>query len=190
MLLEQMTSLGAVAAIVLPVVGLFAGSAAFLDSAESRFEFNRQARQAFSIVIDGGQDIKGGPGTDGSSYAYGLHSRKDAFNEPITDFQIHLTTNGITIKGDKVSPETFDCAAKDDPVGECKNHNDDFTLEGWFDKDESKLEDNHRSVNDRTVEVFMRLINPYLLKDGVTEQERLTESYRMIATLNREIGDP
>ncbi len=189
-LMDQLASVTGAAMVLLSLTALVVGSSTFLARMDSKLAFNKQARQAYSIILDGGKDIKGGPGNDGSPYAYGLRSRKGAFGKPVTNYRIDLTTNGITIKGDQVSPETLDCVAKYDPVGECNNAGDSFTIDGWIDGDFTLFEDNLRSSHERTTEVYIRLISPELLKDGSDPAIRLSESYRNIASLNREIADP
>jgi Tfp pilus assembly protein PilW len=146
---------------------------------EGRLRLNAQARSVFVVLSDGGRNITAS-GTDGTNEVYGLRRRQTAtaggFRQ---DYRLNYANNGLTLDGDTLATVTVDCNGTADPLPDCTGAADSETVTGWLGEDVT-VENDARSVWDRTVETEFTLVNPYLVRRRRVANSQTIDRYQTI----------
>lgn len=150
---------------------------------DGRVRANRAARAAMVTLTDGAATP--GPGTDGFNIAHGLRNRAGAPTVALADGEVlQMTSNGSTVTGERMSPVTVICRAANDPAPTCASAGQTITLDGPI-AAIPLFQDASRSVRDKTVEMEIRVQDPWSAARGIRRIER----YGGMAIYNAQEGE-
>lgn len=136
---------------------------------EGQIRMNKAARQTMTIIADGGRSTA--TGTDGLVGVYGARARNGAPATTLADGEVlTLDSNGLTIVGDRNSPVAVTCVGAGDPLPACVG-TETLQLDGAL-VEAPIYKDDGRSVRDRTVEVEIKVRDPWAAARGDGRIER------------------
>lgn len=184
--LPEMAVSGAVSAfLMLAAYELLLTGAEFQAEAESRIRLNQQARVSFETLMNG-TIVNGGIGTDLTNQVQGVRGRTTL---PLTalrnDYRLRLTDNGLQHDGDQVPGFTVQCTGAGAPLPDCTDADDTQTVTGWIATDPD-LSDTTRSVDGRTVEAGITIVDPWQVQRPRGHPGEAVETYRTIITRRSE----
>lgn len=150
---------------------------------DGRVRANRAARAAMVTLTDGAATPT--PGTDGFNIAHGVRNRRGAPTVAVVDGEVlRMTSNGADITGERTSPITVQCTAEAVPAPACTGAGATVTLDGPM-VSAPLFQDAARTVRNKTVEMEIRVQDPWSAARGVKRIER----YGGMATYNAEEGE-
>lgn len=173
--------------IMLPAIEIMFRSYAWYAEVQTQLTLNRQAREAFDVISNGGRLASNG--NDGTPYVYGMHGRKSAPSGSLrNNYTLSYLSNNLTLRGDTMASMTVTCSASAKPLPDCTAAGQSKTVAGWIGNDAS-LTTSLRSINSRTVEVILTMVDPYEAQ-RMKVPANATTTYRTVLTLNRDETDP
>jgi hypothetical protein len=150
---------------------------------DGRVRANRAARAAMVTLTDGAATPA--PGTDGFNIAHGVRNRQGAPVVALQDGEIlQMTSNGATVTGERTSPVTVRCIAAGDPAPACTGAGATLILDGPL-VETPRFQDASRTVRNKTVEMEIRVQDPWSAARGIRRVER----YGGMAAYNAEQGE-
>jgi hypothetical protein len=137
---------------------------------DGRVRANRAARAAMVTITDG--SVMPSAGTDGFNIAHGLRNRAGAPAIELADGEVlEMTSNGLTTPGDKNSAVNVICIAANDPAPACTTAGETVVLNGPI-AAMPKFQDKSRTVLGKTVEMELRVQDPWAAARGIRRIER------------------
>lgn len=184
--LPELAVAGTVSAFLMLVAyELLLTGAEFQAEATSRIRMNQQARASFETLMNG-TIVPGGLGTDLSDEVQGIRGQ---ITIPVTpmrnDYRLRLSDNGLQHDGDQVPTFTIQCTGPGVPLPDCIDAADTETVTGWMAAD-PVLSGTLRSVNGRTVEAGMTIVDPWQLQRRRGRPASAIDGYRTIITRRSE----
>ncbi len=184
--LPEMAVAGAVSAfLMLAAFELLLTGAEFQAEAESRIRMNQQARGSFETLMNG-TIVKGGLGFDFTDEVQGVRGQTTL---PLTalrnNYRLRLSDNGLQHNGDQVPNFTVRCTGPGEPLPDCTGASDTETVTGWIATDPD-LSDSVRSVDGRTVETGVTIVDPWQVQRPRGRPAEAIEQYRTIITRRSE----
>ena len=172
--------------VMLPAMEILFRSYAWYAEVQTLLTLNREAREAFDVVSNGGRLVTNG--NDGTPYVYGVHGRKAAPSGSLrNNYTLSYTSNNLNLRGDQMASMSIACTAAAKPLPDCAV-GQTKTVAGWIGSD-ATLTTSSRSINSRTVEITMTLVDPYEAQ-RIKVPANAAASYRTVLTLNRDETDP
>ena len=169
--LVELSFAGLIAAgLMLVALELLLNGARVKQELDGQLRANRAARQALSLIADGGRGA--GTGTDGSGQAYGARGRAGPPVTSLADGEVlQLDSNGLTVTGDRNSPVAVVCLSAGEPLPACAAAGETVTVDGPLALAPA-YQDAERSVAGRTVEVEVLARDPWSAARGQGRVER------------------
>lgn len=150
---------------------------------DGRVRANQAARAAMATLTDGAATPNAG--ADGFNIAHGVRNRRGAPTVALQNGEVlQMTSNGATVTGERVSPTTVICIGEADPTPACTAAGDAVTLDGPM-VSAPLFQDAARTVRNRTVEMEIRVQDPWSAARGIRRIER----YGGMSTYNAEGGE-
>jgi len=185
-LFELMAAVTISAAVLAPAMALMFAAMEWSTQSASQIRLNQQARLMQSALMDGMATTSSGK--DGVNYAYGLRGREEAPSGKWSNgYTLRYRSNNIWVEGDTFTTMTVSCTDVADPLPACSGPGVQ-QVDGYLAL-EPEVEDDERSVDDRTVEVTLTIVDPFEAQRLENPRE-VTETYRLIATMMRDENDP
>lgn len=185
-LFELMAAVTISTAVLAPAMALMFAAMEWSTQSASQIRLNQQARLIQGALIDGMATTSAGK--DGVNYAYGLRGREDAFSGKWSKgYMLRYRSNNIWVEGDTFTKMTVSCTDVADPLPACSGPGAQ-QVDGYLAL-EPEVEDKDRSVDGRTVEVTLTIVDPFEAQRLENPRE-VTETYRLIATMMRDENDP
>ncbi len=184
--LPEMAVAGAVSAfLMLAAYELLLTGAEFQAEAESRIRLNQQARTSFETLMNG-TVVNGGVGADLTDQVQGLRGQTTVPGTALrNDSRLRLSDNGLQHDGDQVPSFTIQCTGVAAPLPDCTYATDTQTVTGWIATDPT-LSDTARSVDGRTVETGITIVDPWQVQRPRGRPGQAIEEYRTIITRRSE----
>ena len=137
---------------------------------DGRVRANRAARVAMTTLTEGAAMTSAG--TDGFSIAHGLRNRAGAPAVALADGEVlEMTSNGLTTSGEKNSAVNVTCLAPGDPAPACTIAGETAVLNGPI-AAMPLFQDKSRTVLGKTVEMELRVQDPWAAARGIRRIER------------------
>ncbi len=184
--LPELAVAGGVSAfLMLAAYELLLTGATFQAEAESRIRLNEQARTSFETLMNGSV-VVGGTGTDLTDEVQGVRGQTTVPGTALrNDYRLRLTDNGLQHDGDQVPSFTIPCTGVGTPLPDCADASDTQTVTGWIATDPT-LSDTARSVDGRTVETGITIVDPWQVQRPRSRPGQAIEEYRSIITRRSE----
>lgn len=184
--LPELAVAGGVSAfLMLAAYELLLTGATFQAEAESRIRLNQQARTSFETLMNGAV-VNGGVGTDLTDEIQGVRGQATLPASALrNDYRLRLTDNGLQHDGDQVPSFTIPCTGVGTPLLDCTGASDTQTVTGWIATDPT-LSDTVRSVDGRTVETGIIIVDPWQVQRPRSRPGQAIEEYRSIITRRSE----
>ena len=184
--LPELAVAGGVSAfLMLAAYELLLTGATFQAEAESRIRLNEQARTSFETLMNGSV-VVGGTGTDLTDEVLGVRGQTTVPGTALrNDYRLRLTDNGLQHDGDQVPSFTIPCTGVGTPLPDCTGAGDTQTVTGWIATDPT-LSDTARSVDGRTVETGITIVDPWQVQRPRSRPGQAIEEYRSIITRRSE----
>jgi type II secretory pathway pseudopilin PulG len=184
--LPELAVAGGVSAfLMLAAYELLLTGATFQAEAESRIRLNQQARSSFETLMNG-SIVNGGIGTDLTDEVQGVRGQTTVPGTALrNNYRLRLTDNGLQHDGDQVPSFTIPCTGVGTPLPDCTDASDTQTVTGWIATDPT-LTDTIRSVDGRTVEAGITIVDPWQVQRPRSRPGQAIEEYRSIITRRSE----
>ncbi len=150
---------------------------------DGRVRANRAARAAMVTITDGA--VMNSNGTDGFNIAHGLRNRAGSPAIVLDDGEVlEMTSNGLTTSGERNSAVNVTCLAPGDPAAACTIAGETVVLNGPI-AAMPQFQDASRTVLGKTVEMELRVQDPWAAARGIRRIER----YGSMGIYNAAEGD-
>ena len=173
--------------LALPAFGLLRRSYDMADLMQSRFRMNREARQAFALLADGGAaTVSGQVNARGFATVEGLRSRQSPSTGSAlrAASQLVLPDGALTIEGDAITGLTVTCTDTGQPLPGCTGPGS-LAVAGWLGQD-PVVSLTPSVATSRNVTVSLTVTDPFRAVRARLAPASATELYRTIYTLNAE----
>ena len=185
-LFEMMTATTVVMVMAVPTTAMLLKTLSWYNEVNSQLASNRQAREVADILLNGGNATTNG--TDSTTNIYGIRARRLAPTGTLrSNYVLQYGSNGHTLTSATFGTQTVGCKAAGNPLPDC-SATESKTVQGWLGSDVS-LNSTVRSVNAKTTEVLVTMVNPYQAQRAEVPAHAI-ERYRLIVYRNRDENDP